>query len=256
MTFKNAAGLAAWFVPVLIMVVGPFAAKAGAAEATLLASDILDRDVYDGKQALIGEVDDMVIRRNGRVKKLTVEFGGLMDIGDKLVALPFKGFEVVNGNVHLDATEEQLRNKPEFDYLERGLRIEHYFYMPRWSQGPQGAEERPEGPFQQYPPRYHHYRNPPLQPMQVAFSPSRFLASSIMGRRLVNERGREIGRVGDLAIDRSGGTVDRIILFSRDILGKVIHVALPYKPLDFTSYGIVYEIEQGDVKEYLYPVEK
>lgn len=119
---------------------------------------------------------DLIIRRSGKAKKLTVEFGGFLDIGDKLVALPF--------------------------------------------------------------------------------SPSRFLASAVMNRHIINEEGKRVGRVKDLVINRKNNRVEKIILSSIDILGEDVHVALSYEPLGFTAYGLVYDITLHALKDFIYPYEE
>ena len=57
--------------------------------------------------------ESYIIRRSGRVKEATVEFGGFIDIGDKLVAVAFKKIRTQNGNVALDITEAQLEKASE-----------------------------------------------------------------------------------------------------------------------------------------------
>ena len=215
-------------------------------EALLLASRILDQEVYDETQKLIGEADDLIIRRSGKVKKLTVEFGGFIDIGDKRVALPFKRFRMKDGKIALEVTEQQLEKKSEFDYYTHGLQPDYYYrgrpYTTRYPR-----------PSYYYGPGAAH---PPIEPYEMAFSPSRFLASALMNRRIINEEGKRVGRVKDLVINRKNNEVEKIILSSIDILGEEVHVALSYEPLGFTAYGLVYDITLGTLKDYIYPYEE
>jgi hypothetical protein len=225
----------------------PAGSQAQQEESLILASQIIDGDVYTGNQELIGEVDDLIIKRSGRVKKLTIEFGGFFDIGDKLVALSFKSFSMKDGNVTLEPTLQELEKRPEFDYFAEGLRSE-YYYRP--SPYP-GAYRYPT---------FGYYYGPgqpdPLDAFEWAFSPSRFLASVAMNRRLINERGQGIGRLRDLVINRKNNKVEKIVLFSGDILGRNVHVALPYEPLGFTAYGLVYDIMPGELNNFVYPYEE
>jgi len=217
----------------------------------VLASQIIDQDVYDEKNKLIGEVDDIIIRRSGRAKLLTVEFGGFLDIGDKLVALPFKRFSMKNGNVALEVTEQQLEKKPEFDYYPQKLRPDYYYrgrpYAGRYRYSPHGYYYGPYGP---------NRPNAPMEPYEWTFSPSRFLASTVMNRRLINEEGKDIGRVKDLMINRENNTVEKIIISSMDIPGEDVHVALPYQPLGFGAYGLVYDIMPRKLKDHIFPYKK
>ena len=51
------------------------------------AGNWIDREIYGKNGNQFGEIDDLVIKRSGKVKKVTIEVGGLLDIGDKLVAV-------------------------------------------------------------------------------------------------------------------------------------------------------------------------
>ncbi|MFZ7110281.1 MAG: PRC-barrel domain-containing protein [Desulfatiglandales bacterium] len=245
MSFSKNKTIAACLFIILIFVGLSSGAKGEEEESTILASRIIDRDVYDEKQEPIGEVDDIIMRRSGKVKRLSVEFGGFMDIGDRLVSVPFKAIIMKDGKVVLDSTKQQLEKKPELHYYEEGLRPE-YYYRPRPF----------AGTYRYAPPGY--YYGPPApnlveETLKWAFSPSRFLASTILNRRLINEEGKSIGRVKDLVINRENHRVEKIVIFSEDILGKDIHVALDYEPLGFTAFGLVYDIEPGDLKDFIYP---
>lgn len=232
---------------VLVLAALPAAAQ-GQEDNFLLAGSIIDEDVYDEGGRLIGEVDDLIIRRSGRVKSLTVEFGGFFDLGDDLVSVPFDTFEMKQGGVAIGATAEELREKPEINYYEKGLRTGYYYqtgpYAGRYSYQPQGY--------------YYYYNgsNVPRRPMadfEWAFSPSRFLASVIMDRHVVNEERQSIGVVADLALSRETSEVEKIIIAAEDVLGEGVYIALAYEPLGFTPYGLVYDISPEVLKDFVYP---
>ena len=218
------------------------AANEGIAPKTIKASRIIDGDVYDAEGALIGEVDDLIIRRGGRVKKLTMEFGGFLDIGDKLVALSFKSFSIDDGRISLSLTEDQLKHKKEFNYFLQGLQPA-YYYRPR----PPHA-----GPFrlpQQSMYDGHEATNAELGPYAWASSPSKFLASTVMHRRLINPSGELLGMVVDLIIDPATVMVSHIVIASDALPNEPERLYLPYDPLDFTAYGIVYGITSTELTE-------
>jgi sporulation protein YlmC with PRC-barrel domain len=212
--------------------------------ASVPASRILDRNVYGEKDKRIGEVEDIIIRRSGKVKKLTVQFDEwFWDIGGKRVALPFKKFKMENGNIALDVTQKQLEERPMFDYYSHGLRPGYYYRYRRC---------RPYAGYYRYPPPGYYYGpdhrpTPPIE--DWAYSPARYLASGVMDRRLINEKGVQIGWVKDLLINSKRNEVEKIIVSSRDILGEGTHVALPFVPLGFTVYGLVWDISPAELKE-------
>ncbi|MCK9275171.1 MAG: PRC-barrel domain-containing protein [Syntrophales bacterium] len=216
----------------------------------ILASRLLGRDVYDANRQLIGEVDDIILNRNGHIKKLTMEFGGILDIGDKLVSLPFRNFSMSDEGIILQATQEQLQERSEYDYAEEGLRPEYYY------------RSRPYmTPYYSYPQRYYgrYYRDWPGRGYYAgdwAYSPGRYLASVLMDRRIIDENGRDIGILEDLVLDSTNKQVKTILVSRIEYLEEDAYVALPFKPLGFTSFGILYEEVPRDLKRYTYSNEE
>ena len=222
----------------------PLTSSAQGKRDLLLVSGIFDASVLtiDGEET--GEVDDLVMRRSGKVKKITVELGGFFGLGEKLVGIRSKKVRVKNGTAVVDLTREQLENKVEFDYKRRGLRPD-YFYKswPNYYSPPP------------YKGSYYGRRRETKEGEEWAHSPGRFLASIVLDRRLINHRGIRIGEIRDLLIDKEEFEVKKIILSADEFRGEGSHVALPYEPLGFGAYGLVYDIsveELKDLPEYPY----
>jgi sporulation protein YlmC with PRC-barrel domain len=252
---------------------GPLAGAESAGDGEVTAGSILDREVYASGGALIGEVDDLVIRRSGRIKTITIEYGGVLGIGDRLVALPFKSADLQEEKVAIDLTEEQLDKEPAFDYYQRGLRPDYYYrnwrtpYRHYYATPPAdyGPPRRPpaRGDYDVSPPPHPYLPSggypydPSLQGSPDlsawSYSPARFLASAIINRRLINESGQHIGRVYDLVIDPKAQKVVRIVIGVEQILGEEVQVVLDYEPLGFTPHGLVYDIEAHELKDYIAP---
>ncbi|MEJ2638197.1 MAG: PRC-barrel domain-containing protein [Desulfosarcinaceae bacterium] len=257
--------IAAWLLTALLLTSVDVKAAEPGIDKKILASRIIDQDVYDKNNQLIGEVDDIIFRRNGKAKRMTVEFGGILDIGDKVVALPIDSVTVGGEKVTLTLTEAALKKKPTFDYNEHGLRRDYYYRqrpMPGYMMGPGFNTDRPfgPGPFG-YPqndmPGHHRYfddRYNNGSPMSMsgrwAFSPARFLGSSVIGRRMMNEAGEEIGQVSDLVLAPDTDTIKTIIVTRLDMASQPVRFALPYKPISFTPYGMVYDISLKALSSY------
>lgn len=96
---------------------------------TMLASSIVGSEVYSNANAVVGNVNDLIVQRDGRVAGIVVGVGGFMGIGEKEVAVDMKQFTLqpidanTNAKLVLNATVEELKAAPEFRsaYL---LRIE------------------------------------------------------------------------------------------------------------------------------------
>jgi sporulation protein YlmC with PRC-barrel domain len=243
-----------------------FALPTWAAESSdmIQASNWIDREIYGKNGQQFGEIDDLVIKRSGKVKKVTIEVGGFLDIGDKLVAVSLSELQNLmlegDGKMVLDTTEKQMEKRSEFDYYRQGLRPD-YYYRPRYFKGygyypypPPYVRTMPYGP----PPADRQAKPyPEGEPYEWAFSPTRFLASALIDRQVINESGDYIGRVDDLLIDTQSAKVKKIILNVDDFRGDDSRVAVPYEPPGFTAYGIVCDVSREEIRKLpSYPDEK
>jgi sporulation protein YlmC with PRC-barrel domain len=84
-----------------------------------LASDIYKADVYDNAEDKIGTVTDLIVDNNGNVTTAVVSVGGLLGVGAKDVAVPFKDLKVTSRDgkdwLVLHETKDQLKAAPAFD---------------------------------------------------------------------------------------------------------------------------------------------
>ena len=74
-----------------------------------------------------------------------------------------------------------------------------------------------------------------------AYFPDRFLASTVLERSVINDRGEIIGEIDDVIIGRDR-KVQKLVLSSQEYLGEDKYVTVPFEPLGFTPLGVVYDI--------------
>jgi hypothetical protein len=95
-----------------------------AADSTLptdhwLASDVYHAGVYDPQDNKIGDVDDLIINKDGSIAKAVIGVGGFLGVGQKDVALPFTDLKVKTKDekswLVLNTTKDQLKAAPSFD---------------------------------------------------------------------------------------------------------------------------------------------
>jgi sporulation protein YlmC with PRC-barrel domain len=70
----------------------------------ILGSDLRGTVVYGANNEEIGEVNEIVISRDGQVVALVVGVGGFLGIGEKDVAIPFKAVEIAATNANAAGT--------------------------------------------------------------------------------------------------------------------------------------------------------
>jgi hypothetical protein len=86
---------------------------------TVLASKLRNVSVYAPDETRIGDINDLVIKADGKIDGVVVGVGGFLGIGEKNVALKFERFKVTpepdgRARVLLTATKDELRAAPDF----------------------------------------------------------------------------------------------------------------------------------------------
>jgi sporulation protein YlmC with PRC-barrel domain len=215
------------------------------------ASKIIDATVKNGRGEEVGDVDELIMSRSGKIKKVILSVGGFLGIGDRLVAVPFKSLQIrEKGNIVYDVTKQQLEKHPVFTYKGEGF-AEYYYSPPppyrSFALAPPG--------YQGYFPYGYPYGSFPRGRYRGEYGawgweyyPERLRLSGILNRPVWNEAGQEVGEIDDLVIGRNA-KVETIILSVGDFLGMEEKlVALPFKPLKVNGAGIVYNVTQQQLK--------
>jgi sporulation protein YlmC with PRC-barrel domain len=214
------------------------------------ASKMVDQPVYNERGEEIGEVDDLIMSRNGKVKKIILSVGEFLQTGEKLVAVPFrslKGSE--EGHLVYNATKEQLKRNPRFSYWTEGLYGKPFYPFPPYGVGwgyqapspPLGVKSTPF-------PRKGKYRGE-FRPYEWEYSPERLRVSALLDQGILNDKGEEVADLDDLMISPEG-KVEQIILDVGGFFGMAEKlVAVPYRPLKVTDLGIVYNIMKEQLQK-------
>src|ERR1700753_1111563 len=78
------------------------------------------QSVYDPKEAKIGDIDDVLVDKAGKVTGLVVGVGGFLGACEKDVIIPFTAIKTSKRNdkwwLTMDATKEELKSAPGFSY--------------------------------------------------------------------------------------------------------------------------------------------
>jgi putative membrane protein len=89
------------------------------ADATSI-STYYNEDVYDTQDNKIGDVNDILLSKDGRVSTAIIGVGGFLGVGEKAVAVPFNVLKVAekNGDRYLviNTSKEALEKAPGYTY--------------------------------------------------------------------------------------------------------------------------------------------
>jgi sporulation protein YlmC with PRC-barrel domain len=76
----------------------------------------MDMEVRTTAGEEIGEIEDVIFSRKGKVKEFVIDVGGFVGIGEKQVAVPFDWLENIGPYfVMYPGTETQLESMTAFD---------------------------------------------------------------------------------------------------------------------------------------------
>jgi sporulation protein YlmC with PRC-barrel domain len=78
------------------------------------------QSVYDPKENKIGDVEDVLVDKTGKITALIVGVGGFLGAGEKDVAVPFSAIKSVKKNdkwwLTLDESKDSLKNAVGYKY--------------------------------------------------------------------------------------------------------------------------------------------
>jgi sporulation protein YlmC with PRC-barrel domain len=83
-------------------------------------SDYYNQSVYDNQDNKIGDVNDLLVDKDGKIGAAIVGVGGFLGAGEKNVAVPFSALKLTekNGKRYLvmDTTKEALNSAPGYTF--------------------------------------------------------------------------------------------------------------------------------------------
>ena len=172
------------------------------------ASDVIGKEVKNRQDEKLGKVEDLAVDvETGRIIQVLVSSGGVLGVGDKLVAVPPAAFtcEPPHPTLRLDATKDKLKGAPEFDLAkwddltQTNRVIETYRYF--------GKEPYFTSARRNYEPKY-----------STGYG-SIERASKVIGATVNNLTDEKLGKVDNLMLDVEAGRIVHVILSSGGFLG-------------------------------------
>lgn len=80
------------------------------------AEKLIGMDIRNPAGESLGEIEDIILdNQQGRIAYAVVSHGGILGIGDKLIAVPWQAFMAEGDALTLDIDKERLKSAPSFD---------------------------------------------------------------------------------------------------------------------------------------------
>jgi sporulation protein YlmC with PRC-barrel domain len=89
---------------------------------TFLTSNLIGATIYNSKDETVGDINDVIVSRDGKVDGVVVGVGGFLGLGEKDVAIEMSKLKMVETDTGLklvfDANRDELAAAPEFKPME------------------------------------------------------------------------------------------------------------------------------------------
>jgi putative membrane protein len=83
-------------------------------------SEYYNQSVYDNRDNKIGDVNDLLLDKSGKIKAVIIGVGGILGVGEKNIAVPFSSLKIAEKKgeryLVLETTKEALQTAPGYIY--------------------------------------------------------------------------------------------------------------------------------------------
>ena len=199
--------------------------------ADLRASEIVGARVRNAEGDSLGEIEELVIPSRDQDDMLViVSVGGLLDVGDKLVALPYDDLRVsVDGDTfYFDRTEEQLKAAPAFTYEARAE-----------------VQARSEQPVVRSTQRAAPSAATAAKSANVVLDVFDYRASDLIGATVLDDRGESVGKIDDIVVSTEDDKLHAVIAIGGFVGFGAKLMSMPFDALQITSDGDTPQVRIG-----------
>ena len=196
----------------------------------LRASEIVGKRVRNAAGDNLGEIEELVIPTTNQNDMLVVvSVGGVADIGDKLVALPYKDLRISpdGDTFYFDRTEEQLKAAPAFSYE---------------AQAEAQARVQPARDSQPAPAPI--VRTTAERPSVTAAKSNNLVldafdyrASDLIGAAVLDDRGEHVAKVDDIVVSLEDHKLHAVLAVGGFVGFGAKLISIPFDELQITAAG-------------------
>jgi sporulation protein YlmC with PRC-barrel domain len=227
------------------------------------ANDIIGRPVRDAQGRQVGTVEYIMIdAQNGNVLYAMVGGDGALNMGDKLIAVPWSAIDLQRQAVQVDRSLDELKAAPQFaqDTLAEltqptvVARVHDYYLVPnrqaeQGTSASQSGQERPSRQAQQESQRQQSSQaNQPRiligrNIITTLLAPVLTSAQQMQGTGVEGPDGQVLGRIDKIMIDPDHGYVAYVLLEKARFLGMEGQwLPVPFKALRWSMSDQTYAL--------------
>ena len=184
--------------------------------ADLRASELIGARVRNAVGDTLGEIEEIVIPSGDQDDTLViVSVGGVLDIGDKLVALPYDDLRVSpdGDTFYFDRTEEQLKAATAFTY-EAQAEAQARSQRPRTTAKSAATVAKSTN---------------------LALDVFDYRASDLIGAAVLDDRGENVGKVDDIVVSTEDDKLHAVIAIGGFLGYGAKLISMPFDDLQITS---------------------
>jgi len=182
------------------------------------ATELVGERVHSATGETLGEIKELVIPPNRERMLVILSVGGLGDLRDKLVALPYDDLRVSADGDHFyfDRTEEQLKAAPEFSYDAKAAPV---------------ATARTDTDR----PRVTTPTASPAKAENLALDAFDYRASDLIGAPVLDDRGEHVAKVDDIVVSTEDGKLHAVLAVGGFAGFGAKLISMPFADLQITA---------------------
>ncbi len=213
----------------------------------LRASELVGARVRNAEGESLGEIEELVIPSRDQDDMLVVvSVGGLADIGDKLVALPYEDLRVsADGDTfYVDRTEEQLKAAPAFTHEGEPEAQARAQRQPERSAQPApaaparaAAPDRPRTEAPDRPRTAAPTTATAAKSANVVLDVFDYRASDLVGATVLDDRGESVGKIDDIVVSTEDDKLHAVLAIGGFAGFGAKLISMPFDDLQITSNG-------------------
>lgn len=201
----------------------------------LRASEIVGKRVRNTAGDKLGEIEELVIPTSDENDMLViVSVGGVADIGDKLVALPYKELRVSpdGDTFYFDRTEGQLKAAPAFSYeVEGEARVQRQPARDTQPAPTPTARTTTERPRTTAP------SAAVAKSDNLVLDAFDYRASDLIGATVLDDRGEHVAEVDDIVVSTEDHKLHAVLAIGGFLGFGERLVSMPFDELQITAAG-------------------